>query len=97
MRKIGAVLAVLALLAAGAAVYRHAQTGRWSLLPGAASPAEAELERLEAELAEVEGKIAVQERTAGLAGVEAPPALTDLWERRDALRARIAAARAALK
>ncbi len=87
---------VLVLALAGWVVYQKVQTGRWSVLPVRLSAEEAEVQRLEAELAEVEGKIAAQERTAGTAGVEAPLSLTELYDRRDALRAKLAAARAKL-
>jgi len=54
-----------------------------------------EVERLEAELREVEGKIAAQERIAGRAGMEPPPALMELYDRREALKVELETARAA--
>ncbi len=93
MKKI-LLVAVIALL--GWVVYQRVETGKWSLLPVHVTAQEAELQRLEAELSDVEAKIAAQSRTAGMAGVEAPLSLTDLEARRDTLRAQIEKAKAGL-
>ncbi|GIW70576.1 MAG: hypothetical protein KatS3mg102_0118 [Planctomycetota bacterium] len=97
MKRLLKLVVVLALATGGWVVYQYTQTGKWSVLPVELSPEEQRLRELEAELAEIRGKIAAQERTLGRAGAAPTPALELLYSQRDRLQAEIDALRAAVQ
>jgi hypothetical protein len=92
------VVKLVAVLLLGAGAWmgvQYVRTGTWSLLPVEQTPEQAKVAKLEAEFHELEAKIATQERVAGQAGMAAPLSLTELYDRRDALKGELEAAKAA--
>jgi predicted negative regulator of RcsB-dependent stress response len=94
MKKV--VVLVLLALAAWIGV-NYLRTGRLSLLPAAASPAEQHLHDMEAELASIEAQIAQAGRAAGATGIDTSADVSALTARKARLEKEIAAARAAAR
>ncbi len=88
------LLVVFVLALGGWVVYQKVETGKWSVFPVKLSPEEQRVRGLEAELSDVEAKIAAEERTSGLAGAAPSHRLTELYDRRTSLTREVAEAKA---
>lgn len=87
------IVLVIVLFLAGWVVYQYVETGKWSVMPVTLTEKEKRVRTLEKQLEELNGKIAAQERTTGMAGAAPPVGLDQLYYERDVLRAELDALR----
>jgi len=91
------IVLLILLFLAGWVVYQYVETGKWGVLPIALTENEKRVRTLEKRLEDLNGRIAAQERTTGMAGAAPPVGLEQLYAEREQVTADLDAARAEVR